>query len=65
MFIPTLAPGEAIIIGPDIPAPVPLLITRPAKPPNSMGPPFKQYWASRAVAKAKAKAPAAKPAAKT
>jgi hypothetical protein len=65
MFIPTLAPGEAIIIGPDIPAPVPLLITRPAKPPNSKGPPFKQYWASRASAKNKAKAAAAKPAGKT
>jgi DNA helicase HerA-like ATPase len=26
-FIPTLAPGEAIVIGPDIPAPVPLAIT--------------------------------------
>jgi len=62
MFIPTLAPGEAIIIGPDIPAPVPLLITRPAKPPNSKGPPFKQYWASRAAAKNKAKTAAAKPA---
>jgi hypothetical protein len=62
MFIPTLAPGEAIIIGPDIPAPVPLLITRPAKPPNSMGPPFKKYWASRAAAKARAATP--KPSAK-
>jgi DNA helicase HerA-like ATPase len=48
LFIPALAPGEAIVIGPDIPAPVPLLINRPAKPPNSMGPPFKTYWASRA-----------------
>jgi uncharacterized protein len=66
MFIPTLAPGEAIIIGPDIPAPVPLLITRPAKPPNSKGPPFKQYWASRAAAKIKAAVPTklAKPRAK-
>jgi uncharacterized protein len=47
MFIPTLAPGEAIVIGPDIPAPVPLLIGRPSRPPNSQGPAFKQYWASR------------------
>lgn len=40
MFIATLAPGEAIVIGPDIPAPVPLLICRPPKPPNSKGPEF-------------------------
>jgi hypothetical protein len=40
-------------------APVSLLITRPAKPPpNSQGPPFKAYWASRIAVKAKA--PAAK-----
>jgi hypothetical protein len=43
----TGTPGEAIVIGPDIPAPVPLLIGRPSKPPNSQGPAFKQYWASR------------------
>lgn len=55
MFIPTLAPGEAIIIGPDIPAPVPVQIVRPPKPPNSMGPAFKTYWASR-KAKAAVKA---------
>jgi hypothetical protein len=47
MFIPTLAPGEAIVIGPDIPAPVPLLIGRPAKPPNSKGPAFQTYWSAR------------------
>jgi len=61
MFIPTLAPGEAIIIGPDIPAPVPLLIKRPAKPPNSKGPPFKQYWAARATLKKKPEAVPTKP----
>lgn len=47
MFIPTLAPGEAIVIGPDIPAPVPLLIGRPPKPPNSKGPSFHTYWKKR------------------
>jgi DNA helicase HerA-like ATPase len=52
MFIPTLAPGEAILIGPDIPAPVPLLLNRPAKPPNSKGPAFKEYWSKRSKAKA-------------
>lgn len=52
MFIPTLAPGEAILIGPDVPAPVPLQINRPAKPPNSMGPTFQAYWNGRTAAKA-------------
>lgn len=47
MFIPTLAPGEAILIGPDLPAPVPLQIRRPGKPPDSKGPPFSKYWGSR------------------
>lgn len=47
MFIPVLAPGEAIVIGSDIPAPVPLMISRPSKPPNSKGPEFQAYWASR------------------
>lgn len=48
-FIPTLAPGEAIIIGPDIPAPVPLLVRRPRKPPDSKGPPFNDYWKKRSM----------------
>jgi uncharacterized protein len=51
MFLPTLAPGEAIVIGPDVPAPVPLLVRRPAKAPNSMGPLFGKYWSSRLAVK--------------
>lgn len=46
-FIPMLAPGEAIIIGPDLPTPLPLRMLRPKSPPNSMGPPFQSYWADR------------------
>lgn len=57
MFIPTLAPGEAVLIGPDVPAPVPLLIQRPSKPPNSKGPPFKEYWSRRKAARAAAARP--------
>lgn len=49
-FIPTLAPGEAIIIGPDIPAPVPLMVRRPKRPPDSKGPPFNAYWTKRSTA---------------
>lgn len=51
MFLPTLAPGEAIVIGPDVPAPVPLMVRRPDTPPNSQGPPFGKYWAARKKAK--------------
>lgn len=46
-FVPTLAPGEAIIIGPDLPAPVPIRIGRPLVPPNSSGPNYDEYWRSR------------------
>jgi hypothetical protein len=51
MFIPILAPGEAILIGPDVPAPVPLQINPPPKPPDSAGPPFGKYWAERMARK--------------
>jgi hypothetical protein len=47
-FIPMLAPGEAILIGPDLPAPLPLNITPPLSPPDSKGPPFQEYWCKRA-----------------
>ncbi|WP_426413453.1 ATP-binding protein [Bradyrhizobium ganzhouense] len=47
LFIPTLAPGEAIIIGPDLPAPVPINIAPPLNPPNSHGPAYHQYWSRR------------------
>ena len=46
-FVPTLSPGEAIVIGPDIPAPVPMRIKRPISQPNSRGPQFSDSWAKR------------------
>lgn len=46
-FIPMLAAGEAIIIGPDLPTPLPLKMLRPNSPPNSKGPQFQTYWAER------------------
>jgi hypothetical protein len=49
LFIPTLSPGEAIIIGPDLPAPVPIIVNEPAVPPNSKGPDYEKYWRKRKV----------------
>jgi hypothetical protein len=54
LFIPTLAPGEAIIIGPDLPAPVPINISPPLNPPNSRGPAYNQYWTQRIAGRGKA-----------
>ena len=46
-FIPMLAPGEAIIIGTDLPTPLPLRIAWPKSPPDSKGPQFHSHWADR------------------
>lgn len=46
-FIPMLAPGEAIIIGPDLPTPLPLRMLRPKSPPDSKGPQFQSHWGER------------------
>lgn len=46
-FIPMLAPGEAIIIGPDLPMPLPLKMLRPKSLPDSKGPQFQSRWAER------------------
>jgi hypothetical protein len=46
-FIPMLAPGEAIIIGPDLPTPLPLRMIRPTSPPDSKGPQFQSHWTER------------------
>lgn len=46
-FVPMLAPGEAIVIGPELPAPVPVFIRRPVSPPDSRGPQFQKAWTER------------------
>lgn len=45
-FIPSLAQGEAIVVGPDLPAPLPIMMTRPEKgqQPESHGPRYQDYW---------------------
>lgn len=45
-FIPSLAQGEAILVGPDLPAPLPLVVTKPEKgqQPESHGPRYQEFW---------------------
>ena len=42
--LPTLAPGEAVIIGVDFPVPLKVKVCLPSCPPNSEGPNFQRYW---------------------
>ena len=45
-FIPSLSQGEAIIVGPDLPAPLPIKMSKPEKGqrPESHGPNYQVYW---------------------
>lgn len=45
-FIPSLGQGEAIILGPDLPAPLPIQITAPERTaqPTSRGPDYQRAW---------------------
>lgn len=49
-FIPALAQGEAIVVGPDLPAPLPLMMMKPEKgqQPESHGPQYQRFWGSGA-----------------
>ncbi|SOE17788.1 uncharacterized protein DUF853, partial [Hoeflea halophila] len=45
-FIPSLSQGEAIIVGPDLPAPLPIRMKAPEKgqQPESHGPNYQKFW---------------------
>lgn len=45
-FIPSLSQGEAIVLGPDLPAPLPIQVTPPEKSaqPTSRGPNYQKAW---------------------
>ncbi|HRJ26080.1 MAG TPA: ATP-binding protein [Fimbriimonadaceae bacterium] len=43
-FIPTLAAGQAILIGTDFPIPVTLQMIPPGNPPESSGPKYQEVW---------------------
>lgn len=43
-FLPTLAPGQAALIGVDFPMPLTVQIERPIDQPDSRGPDYQAYW---------------------
>ncbi|MGB5105177.1 MAG: ATP-binding protein, partial [Candidatus Zixiibacteriota bacterium] len=45
VFLPTLAPGEAVIIGAEFLMPLTVQILQPTFVPESFGPAFQKYWA--------------------
>jgi hypothetical protein len=43
-FLPTLAPGQAVVVGVDFPIPLTIQIAKPIAEPDSRGPDFQQHW---------------------
>lgn len=43
-FLPTLSPGQAILLGADFPVPIPIQIRPPTNEPESKGPDYQRYW---------------------
>ena len=43
-FLPTLSPGQAVIVGVDLPIPVTVEMCAPAYPPDSSGPDYQSHW---------------------
>ncbi len=43
-FLPTLAPGQAVIIGVDFPIPLTVQISKPNREPDSRGPDYQSHW---------------------
>jgi hypothetical protein len=43
-FLPALAPGEAVVIGADLPMPLTMHFLPPVGPPDSRGPDYQSYW---------------------
>jgi hypothetical protein len=46
-FLPTLAPGQALLLGADFPVPIPIQVREPTKRPESKGPDYQTHWAKR------------------
>jgi hypothetical protein len=52
-FLPNLRPGEAVIIGADLPIPLTIQVREPETRPRSYGPDFQEYWGKGKSAPAK------------
>lgn len=50
-FLPTLAPGQAVVIGVDFPIPLTIQVARPTAEPDSRGPDYQQHWSTPAPAR--------------
>jgi len=46
-FLPTLAPGQALLLGVDYPIPLIIAVTPPSAKPDSRGPDFQRHWKTR------------------
>lgn len=44
-LLPTLAQGQALLIGADFPVPIPIQVRPPEHKPDSRGPDYQKYWA--------------------
>jgi len=42
--LPTLAPGQGVVLGASFPMPLSVQVEPPERPPNSLGPDFQKYW---------------------
>ena len=46
-FLPTLSPGQAVIIGVDFPIPLTVQMSRPQHEPDSRGPDYQTFWKTK------------------
>lgn len=51
-FLPTLAPGEAVIIGAAFPIPLTIQVTKPEAEPDSKGPDYQSSWSQKSAPEA-------------
>jgi DNA helicase HerA-like ATPase len=54
-FLPTLAPGQAVVIGVDFPMPLTIQVTEPNQKPDSKGPNYQTHWRHHQAAPEKQK----------
>lgn len=56
-FLPTLSPGQAVIIGVDFPMPLTVQVEEPKQKPDSRGPDYQKYWRIRSAPAVAASSP--------